>query len=211
MQHNRPASCLLALDAATGPCSVAVLEEGTLRAHLREEGRNMQARLLIPMVEAALAQAGAGYGDVAKVLVTTGPGSFTGVRTGLAAARAIGFARGVRVAGVPTLACIAYASKERDTLALANAGKGEMYAQAYTAAPHFHAASPALILAPGALARWRELGYALTGYGADGAAPDAVQAAQIALHAPHLLTPAEPFYLRPPDAKPMVQGPRAEN
>ncbi len=70
-----------------------------------------QAEALIPMVEQVVAESGVTFGDLDLVAVTVGPGSFTGMRTGLAAARGIALARGIPVLGVTTLAAVAEAAR----------------------------------------------------------------------------------------------------
>lgn len=95
---------ILTLDSAMTGCSVAfwdVLEDqGAFLADALPRG---QAERLIPMVLEVLVQAGAGFSDVDCVGVTRGPGAFTGLRVGLAAARALGLAMNKPVIGVTTL------------------------------------------------------------------------------------------------------------
>lgn len=97
----------LVIDCATESCSVALFD-GTslLGGECRQLGRG-HAEALVPMI-AALPQGG----RAARIAVALGPGSFTGVRVGLAAARALAFAWGAELAGYPTLALIAAMARQ---------------------------------------------------------------------------------------------------
>lgn len=92
---------VLALDCAVGGLGVAVVHDGACLASLREEGRDQAARLL-PAVESMLRDAGVGRRELSLIAVTIGPGSFTGVRVGLAAARGLAVGLGVPLAGFST-------------------------------------------------------------------------------------------------------------
>ncbi|MBI3196298.1 MAG: tRNA (adenosine(37)-N6)-threonylcarbamoyltransferase complex dimerization subunit type 1 TsaB [Rhodospirillales bacterium] len=92
---------VLALDCAVSGLGVAVVRNGDCLASLREEGRDQAARLL-PAVASVLRDAGVGRRDLSLIAATIGPGSFTGVRVGLAAARGLAVGLGVPLAGLST-------------------------------------------------------------------------------------------------------------
>ena len=91
---------VLALDTSATFVSVALLNEKQVFAIAEEEMERGQAEALMPMIEGIMAQAHKKMSDIDAVAVTVGPGSFTGVRIGLAAARAFGLALNVPVYGV---------------------------------------------------------------------------------------------------------------
>ena len=93
---------ILVIDSATEACSVALFDGGTLVDGAYEVIGRGHAERLVPMI-AELPDKG--HAD--RVVVSLGPGSFTGVRIGLAAARALGLAWKAEVLGYPTLALVA--------------------------------------------------------------------------------------------------------
>lgn len=133
------APCILALDASTGPCSAALWRGGRVMAYVETVKPVMQSASLVPMVEMVLAKGGVTYRDLTLVACTVGPGSFTGIRVGLATARGIAFAAGIPSAGYTTLEVLAHAAKDdAQVLAILNAGKGEWYYQLFASgAPRF--------------------------------------------------------------------------
>lgn len=95
---------LLAVDSAGATCGVAVMRSpGQVSACVRE-ARHDQARILVPMVADLLAQQGLSMADIGRVAVTVGPGSFTGLRVGIALARGLALPFGCPVLGICSFA-----------------------------------------------------------------------------------------------------------
>jgi tRNA threonylcarbamoyladenosine biosynthesis protein TsaB len=94
-------STVLAFDCAVSGQGVAIVRGGVSLACLCEEGREQAARLL-PAIAEALERAGVARTALDLIAVTTGPGSFTGVRVGLSAARGLAVGLGIPLAGIPT-------------------------------------------------------------------------------------------------------------
>src|SRR6202041_640423 len=117
----------LAVDTALGACSVAITADGTARAHHWVSMPRGHAEALAPMVEQAMAEAGLAFADLDRLAVTTGPGTFTGQRVGLA------FMRGLRVAlkkpliGITTLEAMAFATGAERAAAIHDAKRDEAY------------------------------------------------------------------------------------
>ncbi len=100
---------ILAIDTALSATSACLLDAGA-DAPLAEETLVMErghAEALLPMIARVMAADDEGFEALGRVAVTVGPGSFTGLRVGIAAARAIGLACGIPVVGVSTLAALA--------------------------------------------------------------------------------------------------------
>jgi tRNA threonylcarbamoyladenosine biosynthesis protein TsaB len=111
-------SLVLAFDCAVTGLAVAVVREDTVLASHRAEGRD-QAATLLPAIASTLEQAGVARPDLSLIAVTVGPGSFTGVRIGLAAARGLAVALGVPLAGITTTATLLAQASAPDRLAVA--------------------------------------------------------------------------------------------
>ena len=198
----------LAIDTATEACSAALFDDGKLLAGFHEILGRGHAERLVPMI-AELPDSG----RADRVLVSLGPGSFTGTRIGLAAARALGFAWNAPVTGYPTLALVAAMARAAHPDAPATVcmtgGHGEWFVQEFGAAgqpvgAHVAIASNACAsLSPARLiagSKARELAQVS---GPDHIALDILPDARQALLVPDNLYTADlsPIYGRPPDAK----------
>lgn len=208
---------LLAVDTALGACSVALIEDERILTHRHVFMDRGHAEALVPMVEEAMDDAGATFEELDRLAVTTGPGTFTGQRVGLA------FMRGLRVAlhlpliGVTTLAAMAEAAKAETGLARAialhDARRDEVYVEIEDVLPPtvllFDQAVQTLCSLPGNHA------IALAGTAASRACdalakrfvlsdvlqPDALWVALLAMKAQATASAPRPLYLRAPDAK----------
>ncbi|KAF0118572.1 MAG: hypothetical protein FD149_595 [Rhodospirillaceae bacterium] len=126
----------MALESATQGCSVAVWRDGTVLAHREAIATRAQAEILMPMVQAVRVEAGISFAEVEMFAVTVGPGSFTGVRVGLATARALGLAAARPVAGVTTSEAVAWAvgTKSREehlVVVLLDSFRSDVYVQPF--------------------------------------------------------------------------------
>lgn len=143
---------LLAFDSSAAACSVALRQDG---AEIAREFRAMErghAEALVPLIEATLARAAVGFEDIDAVAATVGPGSFTGVRIGLATARGLSLALGVPVLGVTTFEAVALAARRAcgrprvPFLIVLDAKRADVYAQLLSA--DGEPAGPPAALAP---------------------------------------------------------------
>jgi tRNA threonylcarbamoyl adenosine modification protein YeaZ len=200
----------LVIDTATAACSIALIEDGVVIAHAHQVVGRGHAERLVPMI-AALPEGG----RAGRILVDVGPGSFTGLRVGIAAARGLALGWGAEVAGYSSLALIAargFADRPTDELAVViEGGHGEVFMQSFAPGP-----AP---LADLASLRPEAAALAIAGRPAIGnglhwlyaidetqelrdALPDA---ADVLLLSPALCAlPPRPIYGRAPDAKPPV-------
>lgn len=142
----------LAFDTSTEALCVAVTDGPRTLVNLRSPFRARHSDALAPALEAALAKAKMRPEDVRLVAVGTGPGSFTGLRIGVAAAKVLAYALGAKIVGVPSLEAAArplLALSER-VLVVLDARRGEFYA---ALAERGKAARPPFLTTPEALVR----------------------------------------------------------
>lgn len=142
------ASVILAIETSLGPCSAAILRDGEVVAHRRQNEAGHQSRVLMPMIEQVLAQAETTYAGCGLIACTIGPGGFTGIRTGLATARAIALAAEKKLVGLSTLEVMAFASGTiGDVAATIDAHRDQWYVQRFRVTEHgLTAQSDALLL-----------------------------------------------------------------
>jgi len=193
---------ILAIDTATGPCSVALWKNGGISAYVENVKPIMQSASLLPMIEEALAISNLTYKNLSAIACTIGPGSFTGIRVGLASARGIAFAAGIKTLGFTTLEVLAFAArKDAETvLAIVNAGKGEVFYQAYKTDPWqslYESALGTLEKATASVDKPHIIGYGTNTI----AFPRADALAELAATRAASAQALKPFYIRPPDAK----------
>jgi tRNA threonylcarbamoyl adenosine modification protein YeaZ len=138
---------VLVLDTASPTVSVAVAAGGRLLAERREPIARSSV-LLLPMIDEALAEAGATLGDLAGLVVLAGPGSFTGLRVGMATALGLHQAAGVPATAVPTFDALAAWARDqgladRPLFAAVDVLRGEWAVQGFAPATADAAPSPA--------------------------------------------------------------------
>jgi tRNA threonylcarbamoyladenosine biosynthesis protein TsaB len=204
----------LAVDTALGACSVALLQDDDVKAHRFEDMARGHAEALAPMVEEAMRAAGLSFAALDRLAVTTGPGTFTGQRVGLAFMRGLRLALKKPLIGVTTLEAMAAATEATRAAAIHDAKRNEAYLSLWekdaTTLP------PQVMPFEEAIARIRSFGAcALCGTGAEAASkalnqgfrltkirqPDALWVARLAVSRPMSDQPPAPLYLRAPDAK----------
>ncbi|HEX3654040.1 MAG TPA: tRNA (adenosine(37)-N6)-threonylcarbamoyltransferase complex dimerization subunit type 1 TsaB [Rhizomicrobium sp.] len=217
---------ILAVDTALGACSVAVLDGEAVLAHRFEFMERGHAEALAPMVQASMREADIRFGDLERLAVTTGPGTFTGQRVGMALMRGLRVALKLPLIGITTLEAMARAAmKEAGAplgAALHDAKRGEVYAALYM--DDAALLEPLLLplgdavqsiwdsvgkrgemlgfagtAASEARERWMALGGTADVTGI--IAPDALWVARIAAMTTPTGDAPRPLYLRPPDAR----------
>ena len=123
---------LLAIDTAAPRLQLALLRDGDRLDTLIEDMATGQAERLFPALAELLAHAGVGYADLTHIAVTTGPGSFTGLRIGLSAARGLGLALNIPVVGVPSLLALSLGAGCDAVAVLLDARRDEAYFQTFS-------------------------------------------------------------------------------
>ena len=223
---------ILAIDTSCRAASVAVLDSGVIEP-LVAESRAMargQAEAIAPMVAEAIRRVEGGVASIDRVAVTIGPGSFTGIRVGVALARAMGLALGKPVVGVSTLAAFAapLLSEPRTGVIAAaiDARHGSIYFQLFEPSgrplgpPRCDSlrecvrgigVGPALLAGDAAALLATEAHRSGLPYDLGGAAeaPDIVAVARLGLALDPPANPPRPLYVKPPDARPNLAAPIA--
>jgi tRNA threonylcarbamoyladenosine biosynthesis protein TsaB len=123
---------VLAIDTCLGACSAAVIEDGRVLATVSEPMSRGHQERLAPMVAEIMAVAGLAFARLDRIAVTVGPGSFTGLRVGLAFARGLALALGKPCTGVGSLEALGQ-DLPGFSLAAADARHGMVYWQAFEA------------------------------------------------------------------------------
>lgn len=126
---------LLAIDTATNACSAALWLGGQPGPARRAVMRRGHGEALMPMVVEVMEEADIAFTDLQGLAVTTGPGAFTGIRIGLAAARGFALAAGLPLVGVTTLEAVAAAQESggHQLLVALDSKRADVYAQIFAA------------------------------------------------------------------------------
>lgn len=216
---------ILAIDTALGACSACVLEAGATEP-LAQEQLAMDrghAEALMPLIERVMNAVEGGFSSLGRVAVTVGPGSYTGLRVGVSAARAIAFAAGIPAVGVTTVAACAAPLIGRESgrviAAALDAKHGQVWFQALTSegkplvslrqvsyrdAARAIGAGPVSLVGSAALAVANEAwAIGLDAVVVDGTkAPDITWVARLGLIADPDSAPPRPLYLKAPETTP---------
>ncbi|MBV9236168.1 MAG: tRNA (adenosine(37)-N6)-threonylcarbamoyltransferase complex dimerization subunit type 1 TsaB [Xanthobacteraceae bacterium] len=216
---------VLALDTALAACSAAVFD--SQRGLLATKSIPMlrgHAEALLPLVEQVMDAAGVAFSSLDRIAVTVGPGSFTGLRVGVSAARGIALAASKPAVGVTTLAAFAAPAQIEmpilPVLAIVDARHAQVYAQAFgesvtTAEPRITSLHEALEMAPAGPLRIAGNAAAQLAASwpterpppasvADTPAPNIEWVARLGVVA-EVAAPPKPLYLRAPDARPQAR------
>jgi len=215
---------ILAIDTALDACAACVATDEA-DAPLSGEAMPLargHAEALLPLIERVMARVEGGFESLDRVAVTVGPGSYTGLRVGLSAARAVGLAAGVPVVGVTTLSALLApllsAESEGLLAACIDARHGAIYFQAMSLTEGI-VVPPSLVPVEEAATLLGAGPVALAGSGAQAVAallkrsgveaevagtgaPDIGWIASLGLVADPAQALARPLYLRGPDAQP---------
>jgi tRNA threonylcarbamoyladenosine biosynthesis protein TsaB len=194
---------ILSLDTATDVATACVWRDGDVLAESASRARSVAAQRVLADVDRLMGEAGVEPGELDLVVAGTGPGTFTGLRIGLAAARALGFALGIPVKGVSTLDVLL--AGEGVEVACVDARRGEVFAAGAGLEPQ--------AIAPAALADALPARTVCAGDGAvryrDRLAALEIPPDDSPLHVPwarrhaelaETAGPPEPLYIRAPDA-----------
>jgi tRNA threonylcarbamoyl adenosine modification protein YeaZ len=201
---------VLAIDTAGVDCSAALYDSaaGRLLAEVTEEIGKGHAERLMAVIDAALEKSGLRLDAVKRIAVVVGPGSFTGIRVGVAAARGFALALGVESVGVTTLEVLAANWREGNAgpvVVAMDAKRNEIYAQAF-AADGSALTEPEAVSAEKVAELAEAYDAGITGSWGRGTAPasdrfDIGAVARIGAGKASGEKP-KPLYLRGPDAKP---------
>jgi len=215
---------ILAVDTALGACSAALTDDGRVLAREHQQMVRGHAEALAPMVQRIMNEASCAFSALDRIAVTTGPGTFTGQRVGLAFARALGLAVKKPVIGITTLDVMAAeaiggAGGGAWSVAAADAKRGEIYLGARsreaTILPPMLIPLASAVSELARLAQENGSNAVVAGTAAEMLIalphamhlsdslvrqPDAVWVAHLAM-SERAGPPPKPLYLRPPDAK----------
>ncbi|MDR3422532.1 MAG: tRNA (adenosine(37)-N6)-threonylcarbamoyltransferase complex dimerization subunit type 1 TsaB [Xanthobacteraceae bacterium] len=216
---------VLAIDTALAACSAAVLDTvyGGIVASESLPMTRGHAEALMPLLKRVMDEAGLGFPDIDRVAVTTGPGSFTGLRVGIAAARGIALAADKPAVGLSTLSAFAAPHLAADdrfpVIAAIDARHAHVYLQVFSPGGRSFT-TPRLASLREAVQAASEASACIVGSAAQAiadalpescvpaavvdarAAPDIAWVARMGAVVPEGQSPPKPQYLRAPDAQP---------
>jgi len=196
-----PSPVVLAIDTAAPRLQLALLRaDGSVDISVDDIAKG-HAEMIFGRIDTLLARNGLVYADLARIAVTTGPGSFTGLRIGLSAAHGLGLALDIPVIGVPSLQAISLAGEVNQPLAvLLDARREEAYVQRFSA-PGVPEDSPAILPMEEARAHAEGKPTILT-------SPfvDIARVALFSASAEPAQFPPDAAYVRGPDAKPQEKA-----
>jgi tRNA threonylcarbamoyladenosine biosynthesis protein TsaB len=222
---SRELPTILAFDTSAGAVSAAVLRGGNILAEVLEPVSRGHGEVIMGLVKSVVDESRIGFADLDAIVVTEGPGSFTGIRVGLAAARGLGLALGVPVLGVSTLlvhaASAAPAARElgASIMVIIDSKRADLFVQHFASDlaplgdPHLVAVDDlAGEIGQGRVIVTGDAAHLLTppppqaimmpaGY------PAILEVARLALAA-DAVSPAAPLYIRAPDAARPIAGGR---
>ena len=202
---------LLAVDTALGACSAAVLDGEKILSHHFVPMARGHAEALAPMVADAMRDAGLDFSALDRLAVTTGPGTFTGQRVGLAFMRGLKLALKKPLVGITSMEAMALATEKKKAAVIHDAKRDEAYlllwdggvvlepmVMAFSAAvERIRAFGPDVIAGTGAASAAAQTGIPASGI----EQPDALWVARLAMTRDADDAPPAPLYLRAPDAK----------
>ena len=124
---------ILTIDTSGPVCGAAVMDEQKVYSEFTAQNKNTHSASLMPMIEAALSAAGTGIGDLDAVAAVTGPGSFTGVRIGVATAKGLAHGAGLPCIPVDALEALAASAGDFDGIVypIQDARAGQVYGAAF--------------------------------------------------------------------------------
>lgn len=222
---------ILGFDTCMGACSVAIaVGAGQAQPRIVRRFEAMdrgQAERLMPMIEDALRESGIGISEIDRIAVTHGPGTFTGTRISVAAARGFALSMGKPVVSFSSLEVLARnvvvpTGAARDLVIAVNANRGEAYVQVFDAVTKAAKSEPRLlaitecvslsveepVFVAGTAATDIVAGFTGAGVsaicGPVAVQPDIYDSVITAADRVPLALPLKPLYLRPPDAKPQA-------
>lgn len=220
---------ILAIDTALNACAACVLTHQAI-APLAIESIPLErghAEALLPLLDRVISRVEGGFASLDRVVVTVGPGSYTGLRIGISAARAIGLAAGIPVVGVTTLSALlgplVAAGTGRLLVAAIDARHGQIYVQAVAPGGRI-VVPPALLAVSDVVRAMGTVEATIVGSGAAVLAkeawnagadarvheappvPDIVWVARLGLAANPKQALPKPLYLRGADARPQDQA-----